>query len=192
MLEKLLEKNRKDLVAAWRRRILGTYPEETARFIKSEPNQFANPVGNVITQGVEAVFDELLSGAGSDDLDEAGDERMLAALDGLIRIRSVQNFRPAEAVGIVFLLKKVVRENLGKEIGANDLYREQLLFEDRVDRMALLAFETYMRCREDLFAIKTRALKNGPFKLHERSEKILGAQKNERKDHKDNDNSSET
>lgn len=190
MIEQLLEKNRKDLVAAWRRQILATYPEDTARFIRSEPNQFANPVGNVVTQGVEAVFDELLTASVGGSLtasDEGSDERMLAALDDLIRIRSVQNFRPAEAVGIVFLLKKVVREKLGKEIGANDLYREQLLFEDRVDRMALLAFETYMRCREDLFAIKTRALKNGPFKLHERSKKILGsdreldAKKGERK-----------
>jgi len=202
MFDQLLAKSRKDLVAAWRRQILETYPEDTARFIKSEPNQFANPVGNAVNQGVEAVFDALLSGAdglgasadglgaSADGKSSGGSETLLAALDDLIRIRSVQNFRPAEAVGIVFLLKKVVREKLEKEIGDNDLYREQLLFEDRVDRMALLAFETYMRCREDLFAIKTRALKNGPFKLHERSKKILDKRKSERTDHKDNGSSS--
>lgn len=179
MLEKLIEQNRKDLVAAWRRKILETYPEDTARFMKNEPNSIANPVGHVFSQGVDTVFDEILS----DD-----DEKMLTALNDLIRIRSVQNFRPAQAVGFVFALKQVVREKLGKQINEKGLFAQQLLFEDRVDRMALLAFETYMRCREDLFAIKARSLKNGPFKLHERREKILGSQSEE---HKNNVNSKE-
>ncbi len=188
MLDRLLDENRKDIVATWRREILDTYPDDTARFIKGEPNRIANPVGHVLTQGVEDVFDELQLQSAQNLVD---DEKLITALDGLIRIRSVQDLRPAQAVGIIFLLKKVVRAKLGNEIAKSDLYQEQLLFEDRVDRMALLAFETYMRCREDLFAIKTRSLKNGPFKLHERSKKRLDAQKNEEKDHKNNGNSSE-
>ena len=99
-----------------------------------------------------------------------------AALDEIIRIRSVQDFTPSQAVAFVFLLKKAVREELGDEIEREGLYGELLRFEDRVDDLALLAFETYMRCREDLFALKAEALKRGPFRIHDRAARILDEQ----------------
>jgi hypothetical protein len=170
MLEELLQQTRSAIVDEWRRRVLDTYPADSVRFLKSEKDRFHNPVGHSISRGLEILASELFSVAEKDD------GKILSALDDIIRIRSVQSFTPSEATGFMFLLKDVVREKLAGKIKGDSLYRELLQFERGVDKLALLAFETYMKCREDLFDIKTRALRTGPFKLHERSRKILEGQ----------------
>ena len=101
-------------------------------------------------------------------LGREADDRFFSILDGIVRIRSVQAMSPREAVGFVFLLKDVVRETLAREIGEGGLDKELRTFEDRVDRVALMAFETYMRCREDLFNIRIRSIQRGPFPAHAR------------------------
>jgi len=54
----------------------------------------------------------------------------------------------------VFLLKRAVREVL-QEASADAAVLSDL--ESRVDALALAAFETYTRCREELFEIRLRA-----------------------------------
>ncbi len=170
MLEDLLQQKRSVIVDEWRRRVLETYPTDSVKFLKSEKDRFNNPVGHSVSQGLEVLASELFC------LSKKDNGKILSALDDIIRIRSVQSFTPSEATGFLFLLKDVVREKLAKKIKGDPLYRELLQFERGVDKLALLAFETYMKCREDLFEIKTRALRTGPFKLHERSRRILEGQ----------------
>ena len=68
-----------------------------------------------------------------------------------------QDLSPAEAVGFVHQLKRAVREVLG---GASDEglpSRARSELEDRIDALALSAFEVYTRCREQVFEIRVRA-----------------------------------
>ncbi len=158
-LESLLSENRSAIVKKWQEAILHTYPRETQKFLKKEKSQFANPVGSIITKDVETLFDELVKG------EDDGSERILSSLDKIIRIRAVQDFRPSQAVGFVLQLKTIVRETIGEDAAS----AERHLFEDRIDATALLAFDVYSQCRQQLYDIRVREVKNEYGRLMERA-----------------------
>ncbi|MDI6814817.1 MAG: RsbRD N-terminal domain-containing protein, partial [Dehalococcoidales bacterium] len=97
---------------------MNTYPSDTSRFLKQEKDRFLNPVGYTISQEIGAVYEELLQGM------DFG--KLSASLDNIIRIRSVQDFSPSQAIAFIFLLKKAIRDELGNEIRENQLFEELL------------------------------------------------------------------
>ncbi|MBI4561117.1 MAG: RsbRD N-terminal domain-containing protein [Candidatus Rokubacteria bacterium] len=138
---------RKDaLVSRWLARTLETYPERTARFLAQERDPFRNPVGQALKEALPGLLDELLGAM------DAG--RLAALLDGIVRIRAVQDFTAGQAVAFVFLLKRVIRDALAHEIRQHAEGAELAAVEGRIDEMALLAFDQFMRCRERLYEIK--------------------------------------
>jgi hypothetical protein len=61
----------------------------------------------------------------------------------------------------IFLLKKVLREELYQEIKESTKACEELLaLESRVDEMALRGFDLYTNCRERVFELRAREAKN--------------------------------
>ncbi|MBF0508108.1 MAG: RsbRD N-terminal domain-containing protein [Deltaproteobacteria bacterium] len=142
----LLTKKKSVIVSRWFDAVLESYPQETATFMKSQKNRFANPVGCTLAKEVEDVYSALLKGS--------GDTEIVPFLDNIVRIRAVQDFSASAAVSFVFLLKRVVRQELGKEIKQNDLTDELLAFESQVDKLALLSFDIYMSCREKIYEIR--------------------------------------
>ncbi|MBI5252300.1 MAG: RsbRD N-terminal domain-containing protein [Desulfomonile tiedjei] len=161
MLKDLLEKQRDAVVDRWKQLLVGTYPPETQRFLKTQKNPFANPLGNSIDEGLEGLYDNLL---------KDGDiEKFSEFLDRVVRIRAVQGYAPSTAVGFVFLLKEAVQEILGQAIRENRLYEELLTFEQKIDSLALLSFNIYMQCRETIFEIRTHEIRNRTSRLVERA-----------------------
>jgi len=160
VLRDVLQPHRSEALDRWRGYVLASYPEEAARFFRKEKDQFKNPVGQSIHRATEAIFDGVLLERDVDGVPEA--------LEALVRIRAVQDFSPSEAVAFVFLLKRAVREVL--EGASADGPPAQALsdLESRVDALALAAFETYARCREELFEIRLRASKRRVAVLLER------------------------
>jgi hypothetical protein len=77
----------------------------------------------------------------------------------------VQDFTPSKAVNFIFILKKVVREELKKEIRQDQIDDELLSFESKVDDLALFAFNIYMQCRDQLNQLKVDELKRMTFTL---------------------------
>ncbi len=144
--------------------ILETYPPDTSRFLKQEKNQFANPVGNTISLEIEDIYEELLHGRDS--------EKLSHFLDRIIKIRAIQDFSPAQAVVFVFHLKNAVREELGGKIRNDQLFEELLEFERRIDKLALFAFDTYVKCREKVYEIRVAEVKNRVFSLLKRADLI--------------------
>jgi len=151
MLADLLKRERTAIVKKWFEHVLETYPEDTSRFLKGQKDPFANPVGSAIGEGLQGIFDQLLGEGPSSDL--------APFLDRIIRIRSVQEFSPSLALSFVFQLKSTVRDVLKKEIRRHDLLADLGAFDSRVDRLALLAFDTYMTCREELFELRVGELR---------------------------------
>ena len=141
-----LEVKSTSILKKWSELILETYPADTARFLKDERDRFVNPVGYVISHEIKTIYDELLHGMDP--------QRLTGSLNEIIRIRSVQDFSPSQAVGAVFLLKLAVREELNGEIAGERGWGELLDFESRVDKLALLAFDIYMQCREKVSQIR--------------------------------------
>jgi hypothetical protein len=168
MLRDLLVRKRRSIVEKWFDRILDSYPEDTSKFLRKEKDPFANPVRNTILQGIEGVYDELMQEGESP-------ETLNAFLDKVIRIRSVQDFSPSQAIAFVFSLKAVIRDVLRKEIRENRLQDQLLLMELRVDHLALRAFDVYMGCREELYELRVNEVKREreqAFRLLERADRL--------------------
>ena len=160
VLRDVLQPHRSEALDRWRGFLLDSYPEEAARFFRKEKDRFKNPVGQSIHRATETLFDGALL--------ERDAEGVPEALESLVRIRAVQDFSPSEAVAFVFLLKRAVREVL-KEASADGAPARALSdLESRVDALALAAFETYTRCREELFEIRLRASQRSMAVLLER------------------------
>jgi len=164
VLEYFLSQKKASILERWFYLTLETYPAETSRFLKQEKDRFINPVGYTISQEIEALYDELLRGMNP--------AKLSTSLDNIIRIRSVQDFSPSQAIAFVFLLKKAVREELESEIRENQLFEELLKFESRIDELALLASDIYVRCREKIYEMRineVKAERERVFKLLERA-----------------------
>jgi len=151
-LRDLLSEKKTSILKRWFDEIAEEYPANTSHFLKKQKNRFANPVGHTISQGIEKLFDDLL-------IDIYSDECM-STLDDIIKIKAVQDFAPSQALSFVFLLKKVIRKELAKEIEQNHLSHELQSFESNIDRMALMSFDIYMSCREKIFEIRVNEVRN--------------------------------
>ncbi len=141
------EKNR--IVKKWFDTVVDTYPAETSRFLRSQKDPFANPVGQTTFKGLESLVDLL-----GPSLDI---EKTRNALDPIIRIRAIQDFSASQAVRFVFSLKAILRD---ASIRPDDL----AMLEGCVDEMALVAFDVFMACREKIYELKANETKSRTYK----------------------------
>ncbi len=168
VLKNILLQKRAAILERWLRLIMETYPAETSRFLKQEKDRFINPVRHTISQEIESLYEELTHGMNGDIL--AG------CLDNIIRIRAVQDFPPSQALAFVFLLKKAIREELAGELGGSQTVNELMEFDSRIDRLALLALDIYMKCREKVYELRVneaKAQREMALKLLSRTEQHL-------------------
>ena len=150
-LDNALRAQREKIVSLWVDRTLDSYI--SSGFFKTSRDRFANPVGANIREGLGRLYELLLEGAMP--------EKMLAPLDQVIRIRAVQEFSPSQAVAPILELKWVVRKVLGKQRAEGNLEAELDDFDLDVERLALLAFDMYTECREQLYRNRIQELKSG-------------------------------
>ena len=162
-LEQILIENRDAILKKWFATIIESYPTDSQRFFSKQGNRFANPVGSSIGEGTAAIFDGLVSGK------DLNTEEVCRILDGIIRIRAVQDFTPSQALEFIFLLKKVTKETVGGTIRKNGILEELLTFESRIDRLALLAFNIYMHCREKVYQLRANELRNRTSRILQRA-----------------------
>jgi hypothetical protein len=156
-LKNLLQENRSAIVNQWFETVVGTYKEETRGPLRRQGAPFTNPVGFNTQQGLEGLFDGLLKGMLPSDTSRF--------LDGIVRIRAVQDFAPSEALRFILQLKTVVRNKLGEKAQEPALAGELVFFESSVDDLALFAFDLYMQCRETIYDIKAKEARSMTFRL---------------------------
>jgi hypothetical protein len=154
-LSAALEDRGSAIVNKWFERLLGTYPESTTRFFSQEKDPFQNPVGNNLREGLSSLFEGLVKSA---------DVASLApVLDGIVRIRAVQDFAASQALSFLFLLKHIIRAELAADV---QRYSKELsALESRIDELALLAFDLFVKCREQLYELKVNEIKRRSFIL---------------------------
>ena len=157
----LLEKNRETILGRWFDLIAGSYARATSEFLSKQADRFRNPVGHAVSASIGPIYDQVVSAMNRDEL--------LHALDGIIRIRAVQDFTPSEAVAFVFQLKAVIRDVIDEQLRGSGKWDDLTDLEARIDRVALLAFEKYTECRETLREIRGRQIENGTMRLRERA-----------------------
>lgn len=168
-LSELLHENRDRIEERWRDAIYRTYPIDTVGFMRRQRDQFANPVGQRTSVAVGALVDAILA----DGLDS---EVVKPHLDEIVRVRAVQEFSPSQAVGVVYLLKSIIRELVRETDGGESLFGELLQFESKIDSLALLSFENYCICRDQINQLRVDEIKRQHSRLLERAKKIYGDQ----------------
>jgi hypothetical protein len=166
-LPDLLREKRSSILRRWKEMTLEVYSDEAARFVRSEKDRFQNPVGHAIDEGLDVIFDGLLEGLPAAEIEKA--------LDGIVRIRAVQDLSPSQGVGFVFLLKRVIREVAGDALAGREALTELSVLDTRIDHVALAAFDIYMRCREKICDIRVSEIKHLTSKLIERAQRSTGS-----------------
>jgi hypothetical protein len=154
-LSEALKSNEKKILALWTERTLDTYV--SSGFFKKSLDPFANPVGANIREGLAQLFRLITTGSDS--------QEFAKPLDMIIRIRAVQQFTPAQAVGPILELKWVVRQILSADKNCRELLPDLAPFDRDVDRAVLQAFDLYMECRDRLHKARIRELKSGSYIL---------------------------
>ncbi len=151
----LSQDDRTEIVERWFDVIVDRYPAETAKFLRDQPDPFANPVGAALSEELEPILDALL--------DEQDLASMEPSLDRIIRVRALQDMSPADAVSFVLVLKEVFPEVVGSSTQA---VKDE--FDRRVDDLLLLAFNVFSRCREQVYDIRVKEIRNRSLKVMER------------------------
>jgi len=150
-LRQLLLKEKSPILKRWLNLIAGAHPAGESPFKKSK-DPFSNPQGYVLSHETDSLFHELLQ-------DKMDSEKVCSSLDKIIRIKAVQDMTPGQAVAFIFLLKEAIVEELADEIEKRNLFGQWLELETRLDRLATLAFDIYMQCREKLCQLRINEIK---------------------------------
>jgi len=147
----LMRQNEDAIVQRWLEGILATYPTESAAAFTRQKNQFANPVGHGLRVATRKIFDAML--------DRSDAETIHESLHEIIKVRAIQQFSAAQAVGFVFQLRQAVRTELGTAPRDASFARELARFDEQIDRMALAAFDIFVKCREQVFELRVNEVK---------------------------------
>lgn len=164
-LKEILLEKKASVLERWFNLTVQTYPPDTAKFLGTRKNRFDNPVGVSLREAMENIYQGLID----------GDEPTKAArfLDNVVRVRAIQDFTAAEAVSFVFVLKAALRQELNSWLANTgalsdalpDVLPGYLAFESRIDELALLCFDIFMKCRETIYEIKANEVKDRTYRL---------------------------
>jgi hypothetical protein len=144
--------NKEDIAELWLRCALLKYPNQGAEFLATERDAFRNPAGSTIRRAVETLLDELLQG-----MDHA---RVTEALDSLMQIRAIQGVEPGSALEFLFQLKGILRD---RTTGP-----EKELLDSRIDNLALLGFDLFMKYRERTYQARANEARRRVFVMERR------------------------
>jgi hypothetical protein len=153
-LEMLDAQRRAAITQRWFEAVIAAYPGEAVRFFGTQSDRFANPVGTTLRRSLTELLDGLVEGREPDQLHDA--------IDGVVRIRAVQDFTPSEALSFVPALKPILGEALRSDPQA---YRDM---EVRLDRLLMAAVDHYVACREQVWEIRITEIRNRSIKVLER------------------------
>ena len=103
--EDIISARRDAAIQKWTEAVFAMYPFETTGFIRTQRDQFANPSATPPAPPGNRSHDAVTGR----DVDM---EKVHASVAALIRIRAVQDLKPEQAVGVLYLYKSVLRELL--------------------------------------------------------------------------------
>ena len=159
-LRELLDNNKAAIVDRWCDLTLRVYPAQSAQLMQREKDRFQNPVGRVTRESLETLFDGLRSGLPATE--------MVDALDGIVRIRAVQDLPSSAALTFLFDLKRAIRDELGDDSVRRLPDADLSALDAAIDRLALQAFDQFVLCREKIHELRIGEIKRRTSVLFER------------------------
>ena len=160
-LVELLLKNQDAVVGRWFELALATYGGDAPATFKRQKDPFANPIGHSLRVGTRKIFEALLGGMDPGEMPsgEMDIEKIRQELHDIVKIRAVGQFSASEAVGFVFHLKEAVRAELAEALEDPRFRRELAKLESRIDQIALVAFDLFVQCREQVYELRVNEVK---------------------------------
>ncbi|MEG2004597.1 MAG: RsbRD N-terminal domain-containing protein [Bilophila sp.] len=156
--EDFVSARREQAIRAWTDAVYAMYPFETTGFIRTQKDRFANPVGHATVAAAGEIYNAVCG-------QDVAMDTVHGALAELIRIRAVQDMRPEQAVGVLFLLKPVLRELFLVDMLASGKLDDYLEMESRLDSLVLIAFGMYVADREQVYAERVSEQRRGGSQL---------------------------
>jgi hypothetical protein len=147
----LLSNKKSAILERWRDLVFDSYAPETARFLKSQKDRFANPIAYQLTRGLTGILEAFLH--------EAEPDQALAQFDEVLRLKALQEASPSRALAFIFVLKAIIRGELAQELQDPACAAELTELESRLDGLALLGFDAFMQRREKLCEVKVSEIK---------------------------------
>jgi len=132
------------ILAQWNEAVFASYPLAMPGFARTKTDQFRNPGGHAIRLALEEIYNSVSGGLSSEIL-------LRSSLEMFVKLRAVQDFTPVQALGVVYLLKPLLRERVLPACLQSGLLEEYLDAESRLDTAALLACDIYVTSRERVF-----------------------------------------
>ena len=139
---------RAGILKAWRP-LLASGPQASCPSASCQTGRFTAPVASLAGECANDVLSWLMAGRPS--------EEAPASLDDWGRLRAVQEGSPSRALRPIFDLKRIARDAVGAKGDADGW----AAFDERVDEIALLAFDRYAESREKLFQVRRDEMRRG-------------------------------
>ncbi|MCR4667385.1 MAG: RsbRD N-terminal domain-containing protein [Desulfovibrio sp.] len=152
-LTKCLEEHRDELLTSWVEAVFQSYPKKAAPFLHNNPDPFTNPVASMVREAAAALLKAL-------EGEDVAIETVKDALDRFIKIRAVQDFTPSQAMGVIYLLKPLLRKIVLPTATKGSALKEYLELESRVDTLALLSFDMYVKDRDTVAEIRIKEIRS--------------------------------
>lgn len=135
----------------WLALVFSEFQPEAVRFLQGK-DPFANPLGSSYSEGLRQIYR---------DLCRPEPTGVAAVLEHLMKLRAVQaELAPSASLAFIFGLKKIIRQECRQE-WSPEIEQEWPELSERLDRLALAAFDLYMASRERLYQVRNRELQSG-------------------------------
>jgi len=154
----LCRTEREQILAKWREAVFSSYPLDMTGFARTQEDRFRNPGGHAVRQALEAIY----AAVGGE---HSSEQLLRDSLELFVKLRAVQNFTPVQALGVVYLLKPLLRERVLPACLQQGLLEEYLEAESRLDAAALLACDMYTAGREQIFEERVGEIKRSHAQL---------------------------
>ncbi|MBQ7585201.1 MAG: RsbRD N-terminal domain-containing protein [Desulfovibrionaceae bacterium] len=164
-IEQVFQANSEKLVKSWIEAVIKTYPDKSQAHMLSNQDPFTNPIGGMIKEAALGLI-QALSGASVDI------NMVKQSLDRLIKIRAVQTLTASQSLGILYLLKPLLRQHILPEMNKGRDLAKYLEIESRLDTLVLLAFDLYVQNREQLAENRINEIRNQYAELKRWAQKL--------------------
>jgi len=138
----VIAKHKNDIIKKWHLAIIETYPNQSRKHFLGNKNKFSNPVGYTIENSLPAIVEAVINKSLTDEAKKS--------LDDIIKIRAVQDFKPADALNFVFGLRAIIISEIFDDIDFKDFLKLEKIFHLIVE----YAINSYVNDKERIFEIK--------------------------------------
>ncbi|MFP5231400.1 MAG: RsbRD N-terminal domain-containing protein [Acidobacteriota bacterium] len=129
------------IVDAWFLKSIEIYPPAVRDTLIRTTDQFRNPLAFNLRQSLETLVHQVA--------DRMNPEAVNKALDGIVRLRAVQECSPSEAVSFAARLDEVIREQQAETLFPN--------LKQHIGQLTECALQQYNSCKEEILQIRSRS-----------------------------------